>query len=261
MARDGIRPGRKQRIALAWLVAVSVVYVLARTAVGIPASFFGVGDWRYFLKQLAANAFAALGAPWTDEWGRTHAVIAVMRAAAILMLLAGAFLTWRRRDATFRAAAACAAWVLAAVVPAFSLFYVGPNLEGARYVYPAAAGFVILLALLAGLAADRVTIVPRVAAIALLAAVLAAPILPAIRGDLRRWQAAAGVRPVVLERVRAEADRAGCTGFAAEGEADSVAGAYVFRHGLAEALGLRGTTGGVTCRVDLKSGILVVERR
>ena len=251
-ARDGVRPGRKQRIALASLAVVSVGYALARAAAGVPSSFLDVGDWRYFVKQLVANAFAAVGAPWTDEWGRTHAGIALMRASAIVVLLAAAFFVWRRRDATFRAAAACAAWVLAAAVPAFSLFYVGPNLEGGRYVYLAAAGFAILLALLVGLAADRFRVVPRAVAITLLTALLAAPFLPAIRSDLRRWQAAAGVRQDILGRVRAEADRAGCTTFAAEGEADSVAGAYVFRHGLAEALGLPEATSVVPCRVALK---------
>ena len=57
----------------------------------------------------------------------------------------------------------------------------------------------------------------------------------------------------------AEADRAGCTTFAAEGEADSVAGAYVFRHGLAEALGLPEATPVCQCRVVLKSGALTIE--
>jgi hypothetical protein len=260
-ARDGVRPGRKQRIALASLAVVSVGYVLARAAAGVPSSFLDVGDWNYFVKQLVANAFAAVGAPWTDEWGRTHAGIALMRASAIVVLLAAAFFVWRRRDATFRVAAACAAWVLAAAVPAFSLFYVGPNLEGGRYVYLAAAGFTILLALLVGLAADRFRVVPRAVAIMLLTALLAAPFLPAIRSDLRRWQAAAGVRQDILGRVRAEADRAGCTTFAAEGEADSVAGAYIFRHGLAEALGLPEATSVVPCRVALKSGALTVERQ
>jgi hypothetical protein len=259
--RDGVRPGRRQRIALAWLAAVSIAYALARTAVGVPSSFLEVGDWRYFVKQLVANAFAAVGAPWTVEWGRTHAGIALMRASAIVILLAEAFFVWRRRDVTFRAAAACVAWVLAAAVPAFSLFYVGPNLEGARYVYLGAAGFATLLALLAGLAADRFRVVPRGVAITLLTALLAAPFLPAVRSDVRRWQAAAGVRQEILGRVRAEADRAGCTRFAAEGDADSVAGAYVFRHGLPEALGLRAATTDVPCRVVMTSGVLMVERQ
>jgi hypothetical protein len=260
-ARDGARLGRQQQIALAWLAAVSIVYGLARAAAGVPSSFLAVGDWRYFVKQLVASAFATVGAPWTDAWGRTHAGLGLMRAVAIVVLLGTAFWAWRRRDVTFRAAAACAAWVLAAVAPAFSLFYVGPNLEGARYVYLAAAGFALLLALLAGLAADRVKALPRAVGIMVIAALLTAPFLPAIRSDVRRWEAAASVRQDILERVRAEADRAGCTRFDAEGEADSVAGAYVFRHGLAEALGRRETAADVRCRVAMTSGALLVERR
>jgi hypothetical protein len=257
-AHDGIRLGRKQRIAVAWLAAVSAGYALARVVVGVPSSLLDISDWRYFVKQLVANAFATAGAPWTDDWGRTHAGVALMRAAAIVVLLGTAFHGWRRRDVTFRAAAACAAWVLAAAAPALSLFYVGPNLEGARYVYLAAAGFAILLAVVAGLAADRVTILPRAIGITLVTALLAAPFLPAIRSDVRRWQAAATLRQAVLERVRADADHAMCTRFDAEGEADSVSGAYVFRHGLAEALGLADTTRVVSCRVTLNDGALSV---
>ena len=258
-AHDGIRLGRHQRIAVAWLAAVSVGYALARIAVGVPSSFLDVSDWRYFVKQLVANAFATAGAPWTDQWGRTHAGVALMRAVAIVVLLAMAFHSWRRREVTFRTAAACAAWMLVAAAPAFSLFYVGPNLEGARYIYLAAAGFAILLALVAGLGADRVTIFPRAIGIALVTALLAAPFLPAIRSDVRRWQAAAGVRQAVLERVRAT-DHTGCTRFDVEGEADSVSGAYVFRHGLAEALGLPEATSAMPCRIVLKAGELVVLR-
>ena len=161
-----------------------------------------------------------------------------MRAVSILALAAAAFSRWRRDDATFRAVAACAVWVLAGVLPAFSLFYVGPHLEGARYVYLPAAGFTILLALLVGLAANRVAVPARPAAIGLMTAVLAVPFLPAIASDLRRWEAAAAVRQDVLAGVADQVARAGCTTFAAEGDADSVFGAYVFRHGLKEALGL-----------------------
>lgn len=257
-ARDGVRAGRKPRIALAWLASVTVGYGLVRAALGVPSSFLDVGDWRYLVKQLVANAFATLGAPWTDEWGRTHAGIALMRAVAVVVLIGAAFLGWRRRDATFRIAASCAAWVLAAAVPVFSLFYVGPNLEGARYVYLAASGFAILLALAAGLAADRVAAVPRAAGIMLITTLLSAPLLTAIRSDLRRWQAAAEVREDILARLGDQADRSGCRTFTTEGEADSIAGAYVFRHGLAEALGLPTRSSVVPCRVVLKAGELRV---
>ena len=148
LARGGLPGVRRYRSALLSLAAISLIYLLARVAAGVPSSFLEITDWRYFIKQLIANSFGTVGAPWTDDWGRTHAGLALMRAVSILALAAAAFSRWRRDDATFRGVAACAVWVLAGVLPAFSLFYVGPQLEGARYVYLPAAGFTILLALL-----------------------------------------------------------------------------------------------------------------
>ena len=258
--RDGLGVSRRKRVALVALAAVSAIYVVARATAGLPSSLLDVADWRYFVKQLLANAFATLGAPWTVEWGRTHAWFALMRAVSIVVLLGAAFFRWRRGDATFRAAAACAAWVLAGVLPVFSLFYVGPQLEGARYVYLPAAGFTILLALLIGLAANHLAIRVRPAAIGLMTAILTVPFLPAITSDLRRWERAAVVRGEILERAGDQSRRWGCTTFTTEGAADSVSGAYVFRHGLAEALSGWSGDRSVPCRVVMKSGELEVAR-
>ena len=260
LACGGLPVVRRYRSTLLSLIAISLIYLLARIAAGVPSSFLEITDWRYFIKQLVANSFGTVGAPWTDDWGRTHAGLALVRTVSILALAAAAFSRWRRDDATFRAVAACAVWVLAGVVPAFSLFYVGPQLEGARYVYLPAAGFTILLALLIGRAANRVAVPARPAAIGLMTAILAVPFLPAIASDLRRWEVAAAVRQDVLAGVGDQVARAGCTTFAAEGDADSVLGAYVFRHGLREALALPDGGSAVPCRVVMKSGALTIER-
>jgi hypothetical protein len=252
--RDGLSVSRRHRTALAALALVTAIYVVARAMAGLPSSFLAISDWQYFTKQLVASSFAALGAPWTEDWGRRHAIVALLRAIAILAFAAAAFFSWRRGHATFRAAAGCAGWVLAAVLPVFSLFYIGPQLEGARYLYLPAAGFAILLALLIGILGDRVPGSSRAAAVSLLTAALAVPLLPAIRSDIGRWQAAAAIRQGVLERVADQADRWACTTFTAEGEADSVSGAYVFRHGLAEALDRPRGDAEVRCRVVMRPG-------
>ena len=252
--RDGLRMNRRKQIVVAALAAVAAIYVVLRASAGVPSSFLAVSDWRYFAKQLLASSFAALGAPWTDDWGRTHPLLALARATAFVGLVAAAFFRWRRNDATFRAAAACAGWVLAAVLPVFSLFYIGPQLEGARYLYLPAAGFTMLLALLMGMVLDRVVPRLRAGAVGLVTAALVVPVLPAIRSDISRWQAASVVRDHVLERVNDQADRWGCTTFTAEGEADSVSGAYVFRHGLAEALAREHADTEVRCRVVVRPG-------
>ena len=252
--RDGLRVSRRQRITLAGLAALAAIYGVARAAAGVPSSFLAVSDWRYFAKQMIASSFAALGAPWTDDWGRTHALVALGRAIAIVVLVAAALFQWRRDDASFRVAAACAGWVIAAVLPVFSLFYVGPQLEGARYLYLPAAGFTMLLALVIGAALGRAVPWSRAGVVGVITAALVVPVLPAIRSDIGRWQAAAAVRQHVLERVSDQAGRLGCTTFTTEGDADSVSGAYVFRHGLAEALARARADSEVRCRVVVRPG-------
>jgi hypothetical protein len=254
VGRDGLHVGRRKRIVLGALAAVAATYVVARASAGVPSSFLTVSDGRYFAKQLIAGSFAALGAPWTADWGRTHALLALVRAFVIVGLVAAAFFRWRRDDATFRAAAACAGWVLAGVLPVFSLFYVGPQLEGARYLYLPAAGFTMLLALVMGMILDRIVPRSRAVTIGLVTAALVVPVLPAIRSDIGRWQAAAATRQHVLERVNDQADRWGCTTFTVEGDADSVSGAYVFRHGLTEALARERADSEVRCRVVVRPG-------
>jgi hypothetical protein len=118
--------------AVAALLIICGLYGMSRVAIGLPSGFVDVADWRYFVKQVVAGVFASLGAPWTEAWARTHPILAFARAALVLVLLAAAFATWRRRDAGFRQAAAAAAWTIVGALPVFSLFYVGPWLEGSR---------------------------------------------------------------------------------------------------------------------------------
>ena len=260
LARGGLRLDRSDSTVLGSLLAVSGGYLVVRLVLGVPASFLTVDDWRYLVKQLVAGSFATLGAPWTDAWWRSHLTLAAVRAVAIVGLLASAFHCWRRRDRRFHQAAAAAIWVPVSIAPVFSLFYIGPNLEGARYVYLSAAAFSILLAVLAGAAAGWIARAGggRQLAFASIVVVVAGSAAPATIADLGRWRRAAAARDTVLEVARRSLDRLECTTFSVEGGADNIDGAYVFRNGLVEALGLRERTPPVPCRVVGSDGEVVV---
>jgi hypothetical protein len=254
------------RRVLVPLAVLTAGYALVRAGLGLPSAFLGADDWRYFAKQLIVGPFAALGAPWSDQWGRAHAVLALVRSLVIMALFAAGFATWGRRDPRVRQVAAAAVWVVAGIVPVFSLFYVGPDLEGSRYVYLSAAGFALLLAGLAGTAAEHAVRWPRRVALAVVILAMTAPVMPAITADIDRWQTAAVVRDAVL----IEADRspalARCATFRMEGDADHVRGGFVFRNGFAQALaGRRGqqaasaAAGSQVCTVRWSNGRLSVE--
>ena len=187
-------------------------------------------------------------------------MLASVRALVIVGLQAIGFSCWRRHDLRFRQAAAAAIWVLVAIAPVFSLFFVGPFLEGARYVYLSAAAFSILLAVLAGTAAGLIARPGRGRrlAFASIVVVVVGSAVPATMADLERWRRAASTRDTVLEVVRSNSDRLDCTTFTVQGSADSIDGAYVFRNGLREALELRDRTPPVPCRVLGAEGKVVV---
>jgi hypothetical protein len=242
--------------AVAALLIICGLYGMARVAIGLPSGYVDVADWRYFAKQVGAGVFASLGAPWTEAWARTHQAVAFGRAALVLVMLVTAFATWRRRDRAFRQAAAAAAWTIVSVLPVFSLFYVGPWLEGSRYLYLPAAGFAVLLAILIDATAAALPARLHWSAALSLSAALVGFSVPAIRSDMARWRAAASTRDAILAQAPRRIAGSPCGGFVVEGLADNVDGAFVLRNGLPEALGMSGE--GAQCRLAWDGTDLIV---
>jgi hypothetical protein len=261
-----------RRATLAAATAVAALYVSVRVIAGVPAEY-GEGVSRYFAKQLIVEPFATLGAPWSAAWLRSHPAWALARSLVIVGLIAAGISVWGRRDAPFRRAVVFAAWVLLAVLPVFSLFYVSPTLEGSRYVYLSSAGFALLLATLIGtasrllgvragsdwgqtgvrLGSERgqsgvrvgsdspkpsprsLTFLPSIIVAALVGAI-ALPSVSAVRPELRRWTEAADLRDRILESYIGIMSSARCRSVVTEGLADNIDGAYVLRNGFAQAV-------------------------
>ena len=120
---------------------------------------------------------------------------------------------------------------LVCIAPAIRLFGITPDLQGTRYVYLAGAWWSIALAaaLLDGW--DTRSLRVATTAIAVLGIVSAASVT---RRHLEPWTTARAVRDRVLQRLIAMPPT--CLQAAAAGVPDNVAGAYVFRNGLNEAL-------------------------
>jgi hypothetical protein len=256
----------RTRWTLAGMFAISAAYVAWRVALGLPAGY-GESIFRvYFVKQLIVGPFASLGAPWTAAWAEANPGRAFVRVAMLIALITIAAHVWRPRAAPFKHAIAAAGWVLVGIVPVLSLFYVGPSLEGSRYLYLSAAGFALLIPVLAGSippAFPRLLRAPVFVAAVLMTAV---PVVPALRFEIRRWHEASRVRDAILVQAKANPSLAQCDSFVATAAADNADGAYVFRHGLLQALASddrRATEqppGGGPCRVGWNGNQLTVER-
>jgi hypothetical protein len=275
-----------RRSALAAATAVAALYVIVRVVAGVPAEY-GEGVSRYFAKQLIVEPFATLGAPSSAAWLARHPASAFARSLVIVGLIAAGISVWGRRDPAFRRAVVFAAWVLLAVLPVFSLFYVSPTLEGSRYVYLSSAGFALLLATLIGTAARLLGVrvgsergqsgvrvgsdspklspgslrfLPSIIVAALVGAI-AMPSVSAVGPELRRWTEAASLRDRILESYIGIMSSARCRSVVTEGLADNIDGAYVLRNGFAQAVTRRALMASgaeeFRCRISWTDHIIV----
>jgi hypothetical protein len=216
------------------ITAVTVLYLAIRLPMGVGGDYFGAPT-RYFFKQMIAVAFGTLAAPWRAPSSTYEQWQTFVGVGLVVLLLVHALLTWRRADDRLQRHVRLGLWVLASIAPVFTLFYVGPTLEGSRYLYLASCAWSLILADLIAAVSERLSNRPLVfrTAIAVIALVFAV----SIQREVAVWRQAADLRDRVLADARTVIDRAGCTQGGFTSVPDSVSGAYVFRNGFPEALG------------------------
>jgi hypothetical protein len=249
--------GRALRIDLALLTVVFVAYggvriAFASEALGQPIS-------RYTLQRVLFGLFSGLTSPWHAEIASAWPAIPIAGTLAVIAL---ATLFCIRAHATAdrtRFVAFCAALVLGPAVPAITIFFVGPNLEGSRFLYLSSVGWAALLVSLA--AAEPEPAVTRSAVTIPFVALLVAIAPVGIRLHIRNWEAAGQLRDQVERVIASHEGVRSCSTVTLEGLPDNVAGAYVFRNGAPEAfardLGLTVVPGSNTpCAFRWRDGTL-----
>jgi hypothetical protein len=131
--------------------------------------------------------------------------------------------------------ARCLAAVVISVIPVYSLFFITPDLENARYVYLSTVFWVIALVGLLD-ARDEDWFKgsrPIVVGAALVSGVIG------VQWHIVAWMEAAELRERVLIAAQSVVEAAPCPVLSLAGAPDSVGGAYVFRNGLGEATARR----------------------
>lgn len=224
---------RDRWLPAAVFLGIVVLYGLIRLSMGIDARYVAAPS-RYLVKQLLVTAFGTLAAPWRAPSSAALRWLAFDTSAVLTALLVHAFITWRRTDASFHLAVRLTLWVIAAVAPVFTLFFVSPTLEGSRYVYLAECGWALLVADLLSTGSHRVR--HRTVALTCAATLAVAVSVVMLERELGVWSRAAAMRDHVLLEARQAAASARCATAHFDRVPDSVAGAYVFRNGFPEAL-------------------------
>jgi hypothetical protein len=226
---------RRDRAMYAAMAAVTVLYLAIRLPMGIAGDYLGEPT-RYFFKQMIVVAFGTLSTPWRAPASFYEHWRAFAAAGVIVLLLVHAYSTWRRSEERFQRQLRLASWVLASIAPVFTLFFVGPTLEGSRYLYLGSCAWSLLVADLLASASGRLSARPHVfrASVAVIVVVFAI----SVQREVGVWREAADVRDRVLAEARTTLNRSGCATAAFASVPDSVNGAYVFRNGFPEAIGI-----------------------
>lgn len=234
------RPAAPWKGVLAGATAGVVVWAIANLAT-MPESY---ATWptRWTIKELITRVFGALSEPWSAALLSQFPVVGWLGGVAVVLVIAAGsrFATGQQALIVLR----MTVWVLVSVAVIYTYFFVGPDLQGGRYIYLAASGWSILIATLASAIMDRLK--PSWAAGTVRAAMAIAVIggILGVRAHLDPWVRAAMLR----DRIVAAADRAGlreCADPRVENLPDNLDGAYVFRNGFPQALQL-GRQPGVT---------------
>jgi len=217
---------RRWRVALCGL-GVAAGYAAWRLLMLPPATAYASAPSSYKLKELIVRPFAALTVPVQTRIVTEWPWLGTALVCGLLALLLRAAWVWRGRRHEIWMASALALSVLVSVAPVYSLFDVSPTLQGARYLYLPAAAWSIFCAALLMPTGSRLNLA--------LAAFIVTASAIGLHTNLIPWSAAAHVRDDLLSNV-AQARQAGCVSVWVRNVPDSIAGAYVFRNGLAEAV-------------------------
>lgn len=226
---------RRDTALYAAVAGITVLYLAVRLPMGIGGDYLGAPT-RYFFKQMIVIAFGTLAAPWRIPVSSLEQWLSLAAVVLTVLLLGYACMTWRRSDRRLHRDIRLALWVLASIGPVFSFFFIGPTLEGARYLYLAAGAWTLIVADLIAAVSEQVRHPWRMfgAAIATIAVIFAV----SVQREIRVWRQAADLRDRVLADAHVAIERAGCAQPTFSGVPDSVDGAYVFRNGFSEALAI-----------------------
>ena len=225
-ARDD-RVNRSTMTALVVAGIVSLAFAIWRLQ--LAGDTFAATPSRYFLKNMLSNAFGSLAVPLrTDEIRHLPAagILAAVTIAAAGIAAVGGSASGRAA----RVALALMAWIVLAIFPVYSLFFVSNQLEGSRYLYLASAAWSLLLPLAS---AEAAGMAGRVARTGVTVLVLFWTV--AAYQHVSSWVRAGEERDRILAAA-SDADPA-CQ-FA--GVTDNLQGAYVFRNGFDAALKRQG---------------------
>jgi hypothetical protein len=198
----------------------------------------------FMLQRGLFGAFEAVAAPWHVDVVRETTWIPVFGTAVTIALFCVFFLRQPDPRRTI-AVSAAALWVAVPIAPVLPFFVVGPDLQGARFVYLATVGWAGLAVAIAR--PEQLAIRPEPSIGIGLVLVAMTATTAATRLHLVPWIRAAELRDRVQAAARRDPRLLACDPVYVQGMPDNMSGAYVFRNGVETAfienVGVRAVVG------------------
>ena len=190
---------------------------------------------KYLVQRWLFGTFGSLVVPWHADVLRSHSWAPIAGVVAVVTLTTMIFVN-RQSAERITLVAAGAGWALLATLPTITMLFVASDLQGSRYLYLASIGYAVSLTGAAS-TASRAPQILRRASVAALCLLLACGAL-GVRWHLRPWEEASAVRDQVIAARLALGSASGCQQLVLLDLPDNVRGAYVFRNGAEQALGV-----------------------
>lgn len=221
----------------------AAIAVIVRLWLGLPGGYLDQPTG-YLLKELVSRLGSGLATPMTSATLERLPYIGVIAVVAVSALTTLAFLRWSADRAAFERAARGALWALVSILPVYRYFFIGPDLEGSRYLYLGSIGWAVLLV---QLIFSAVGSLKRLGTILTILVTAASAVYSG--RQLKRWEAAASLRDDVLRSARDAVLRSDCAAASFDQVPDSVRGVYVFRNGFYEATAIEEGMASVRSRI------------
>jgi hypothetical protein len=223
------RPVRQVATVTVPVFVVTACYGLYRYSRSTVHSY---GVTKYVLQRFAFGDFGGFAVPWHLAVIDEAVLIPVVYAGIIVAGLLAAAIVVDRADRHTRAIWGGAIWIVIATAPAVSFLFVGNDLQGSRYLYPATLGWALILVGSIGSIEELTR--SRLVSGGLVLVLVALSVFGVSR-HMRHWLTARDLRNEVLHAAGSNPLFRRCEAVALTGLPDSKDGAYIFRNGANEA--------------------------
>jgi hypothetical protein len=192
------------------------------------------GVTRYVVKEQLSRTFGATALPFAEQSIDAHPLLAFLIASTIVMLATASVVLADRRSRSLVITMKGLVWCVVAPLPTFGILFIGPYLDGSRYLYLAVFGWGLALGGILEAVWHRRLL--REAAIVVVASIcVAAGVQQQQR--LTDWQGAATERDRILADATRLASEEQCGTITAGNLPTRFRGAQLFTNGFPEAMG------------------------